>query len=1174
MILGLLAAAAWAQSGSEPSGSEPSAELRVPAGGAWAALAEQPLDARAQLALAAALAYEGRTVEAVGIREAWLDASDPAVALEARAALARWLVGEPPHPALEDLLVDVLRGPALPETPLLRARLAELRAAAKTRTSGMADRSLVGAGVRTALAAGDPSAALAATRAAVATAATPAARALFLDDLASVLVVSAEAQKRAGDISGAIANYAVAVALRPTSLPHVRGLGGLLWQSGHLEGAWSLYQRAFALDRDDPATLSAALAVGVAAGHEDAAWALVVQAGPPGPEVEALRRAFERWRGIRDADAAAQAGDLLRAEAGFRALAEAWPEDARVWRGLAGSLTSLSRHEEARQAWREAARLEPLDPWAVIGEADVLVKLGRPEQARARLAEGLQPDAPAPALLERRRVEGRAAQLEAEQARSGGDPLGAIEAYRRALLAEPGPWVYVGVAFLYLEDGQPERALAFCDDLLARLPDHSGATDARILALDALGRHEEALAALDARNALRAQEDAGSPHAAPRDPALDDQREALVIRAAAARARAAADNGDLAGADDLLATALVASPASHDLLAARADVALRRSDAPRAFELAAAALALAPDDPWSRGLLLAAARADGRSEDALLVFTRLAEAQAASDPDGSEGSESFGPALAEARLDVAIAAARTAQRHGRAPEAELALRGALLHAETPDLSMRLAGAWLDLGRTTEALGLYAAVLREVPDNVDALIGRAGAWEASDRLLLSEEHLEEDFDRLGDARLGLALAGVQTRRGAHAAAARTLARVDALPAPVPPVRDRPRLPALPLPSGREGPAAQEPVAASDLRDTRLPEARATLAADRAARASAGVLFITRGGLPGSAQIGAVGVPVEVTTPALGSVRVRAQVVPLHLYADTGTDDGVAASVGILTPEARRVSASAHVGTSPIGFDGGVYPTWAARLALKLVRSLGLAFETVRAPRTDSRASWASEVYAPTGQRFGRASELTIGASLAWSTPKTNLGISGRTGWVEGIGITPNVLGEGVFWVEQDIDAAPFGAQISASGVAQAYARRDDAFVPGQGAYFSPPLHLAGLVELDGYVRMGPARVCASVGGGPRYLGGEPTAFASAGFGAVGTARLGTGVRLSERLVLSIDGRGQLVSDGWHQLGALALLSWGTPAGPADLRSTATLSAAGLALPSAGDACPAP
>jgi tetratricopeptide (TPR) repeat protein len=1011
VILGLLAAWALAGEGGVPAPGDAPVDA-APVDAAVAALAERPLDPRAQLALAAALSGAGRHQEAAGIREAWLGASDPSVLMDARVALARWLLAEAPRPALEALLVDVLRGSDLHETPALQARLTEVRAlaetrTAETRTTGEADRATVGAGVRAALDAGDVAAAVASTQAAVAIAPTPDARALLLDDLASVLVVSAEARKRAGDIAGAIEDYVVAVALRPDAAPRVRGLAGLLWQSGHLEGAWALYQRAFDLDRDDPATLSAALAVGVAAGHEDEAWALVVLAGPPGPEVEALRRAFERFRGIRDADAAASVGDLTAAEARFRALVETWPEDARIRRGLADALVGLGRLEEARVAWREAARREPLDPWAVLGEANVLVKLGRPAEGRARLAEAFPPDAPEAAVAERRRVEGRAWQIEAEQARAAGDAPGAADAYRAALGSEPDPWVYVGVAFLYLEDGQPERALAFCDAALALAPDHAGAAEARVHALAALGRHDEALAALAARTV--------SP-------------------------------GERANAERLRATLLV---------------------------------------------------------------------------------------------DAALAHARAAE-----------------------------------GRPREAARRYEAVLRDAPDHVGALLGLTGAWIASGRLRLAADRLQAELDRLGDPRLGLALVDVQTRRGAPAAAAAALARVEATAAPAPPPPVGGRLAALPLPSGDALPPAPPPPPAAESHEAGVRRARDALAAERAPRASAGVLAIARGGLPGTSQIAAIGLPVEATSGPLGPVRARVQVVPLHLLGDTGTDDGVAATVGVLTPEARRVSGSVHVGTSPLGFDGGVYPTWSARLALRLVPKLGLAIETTRAPRSDSRASWASEVYAPTGQRYGRASELSIGASLSWSTPTTNLGVSGRTGWVEGIGVRPNGLGEGVFWVEQHVGADPVGVSFSTSGVAQAYARRDDGFLPGEGAYFSPPLHLAGLARLDGHVRVGPARFCAGVGGGPRWLGGEATAFASAGVGAVATARIGAGVRLSRRLSLAVDGRGQLVSDGWRQVGALALLSWGVPAVPGDLRSSATLAAAGLALPAAGDVCPVP
>lgn len=1082
VILGLLTALARAFAGDDSNAVDgAAAAVAVPVDPDWvfsaavAALAEQPLDPRTQLEFATALANDGRHHEAAGLRMAWLGASDPAVAMQARVSLARWLLQEAPQAALQPLLVELLRGPELPETPGLRARLAELGALPKARATGAEERARVGEEVRIALDSGHIPRALGAIRHAVVTAPTPLARALLLDDLASVLVVSAEARKRAGDIPDAVADYVVAVTLRPDAA-RVRGLAGLLWQSGNLEGAWALYQRALDLEPKDSGTLSATLAVGVEAGHAEEAWALVVRAEPPRPELGALRRAFERWRGIREAESAVRAGDFASAEAHFRTLAESWPADARIRRGLADALAGLARHEDARAEWREAARLEPLDPWAVLGEANALVKLGLPADARARLIDAFPPDAPAAAVEERRRVEARTWQTEAEQARASGDPRTALEAYRVALLSEPDPWVYVGIAFLYLDDGQPELALAFCDEAQVRFPEHTGAAEARVHALARLGRYDKALRALDYLEALELM--------------------ALHLATADAATAGAAPNG-----------------VTPDAAAATRAVAYRQ-----------------------------------------LRVTLV--------------------------VQEAITRAREARERGLAREAAEMLATASRHAEDAESMLLVAEAWLEIGRPADARRLCQEVILDAPDHVGALLGLAGARIASGRLRLAENGLYAAFHRLGDPRLGLALAEVQTRRGDPGAAA-TLARVEALPAGVlgpstsglRPFGEAP-LPALPLPSGRATPRAGVPRLAAEAPKTRLPRARLALAAERASRSSAGVLAIARGGLRGFSQLAAIGVPVEITSAPLGSVRVRAQVVPLYLVADTGTDDGMAATIGFLTPEARRVSGNVHIGTSPFGFDGPVYPTWHARLALRAMPRLGLAFETTRAPRSDSRASWAGEVYAPTGERYGRASELSVGASLGWTTDSNGLGIAGRAGWVEAIGVHPNPFGEGLIWAEQRASGARHGATVSASGIAQTYARRDDGFLPGQGAYFSPPLHVAGLVQLDWHVDAGPARVCAGLGGGPRYLGGEATAFAREGFGGVGNARLGAGVRVGRQLTLAVDGRGQIVSDGWRQVGALAVLSWGVPAAQADLRSSATLAAVGLALPSASDACRAP
>jgi hypothetical protein len=97
------------------------------------------------------------------------------------------------------------------------------------------------------------------------------------------------------------------------------------------------------------------------------------------------------------------------------------------------------------------------------------------------------------------------------------------------------------------------------------------------------------------------------------------------------------------------------------------------------------------------------------------------------------------------------------------------------------------------------------------------------------------------------------------------------------------------------------------------------------------------------------------------------------------------------------------------------------------------------------------------------------------------------------------------------------------------------------------------------------------VCAGIGGGPRYQQGGTNAFAGSGTAGIGTAHLGLALRLAARWDLSLDSRGQLGTDGWHQVGALGRLVWGVPTTLPGAPSLSTLAAPGIALPADGQAC---
>lgn len=1193
--------------------------LALWAGPAWAApelprefvqaLAQHPLDPVLQLQLARALeAQPDRREEAMEILRGLIGAGAPAqVVDEARRLLITRLVAEPVHRAWEPLYRVALIGAPPFEAVTLRAHLAAIAGMGRGPSASQphvkagadphaawvaapadaalarawaeasvasgdlegalvplgvvldawpADRVVLGLHTRAAITAGKVDLAILRTRQAVAGAPDAKSRDALLGDLVALEMVAGEQQKAALAQDEALTSYLTALAVRPRSLDVVLGAAGLAWQSEDLEGAWALYNRALVLHPGHVDALLGAVTVGLSVGHDDEALRLIEAVSSRDPRVLTLRASVERANRAKDARAAARAGDAEAAAAAFQALLDSGPPEAEYFHGLADALSSLGHTEEAILAWRQALRLDPGDAWAVVGEANALVSLGRRQEARDRLAAGFPLTAPPGAEDERRRVLGRSWRLDAEAARALGDPVGALEAYRQALSAFPEVWACVGVGGLYLEDGQAQRALDFYDEALRLGPGEDAAVEGRALALEALGRPTEGLAVLDAQIA-----------AMPSD-ASREARERLAPRVAVAQAMGKREAGDLAGAEKLLVDAITHSRASADLYAALSVVTLDQGNVNAAVRDAKAALAEDGSSAWARQVMIAAGRA------CRCTAKLMPALQAAVDAHAGDAALID---LEEARLDAAVQSALADHQAGRVGEAVATLREAEHLARTAQQLTRVGGAWLGISRGREAQAVFQRALALNPDDVDALIGRAGAMAMLSHLAAAVGALSRDFERLGDGRLGLALARLQQQRGQYPAATRTLARVQTpvvLPVPPAPVVTRVLLDAIPLPSGRaftEPPPLPLAVPATlDLEGERDLVSR-ELARQRAPRATAGFGVVTRGGLPGWSGLTAVVTPIDTGPSPAGPIRLDIEVVPVHLDDVDGTDDGVTASLGFATPEALLLGITARAGISPIGFAGGVYPVWSARLVARLAPGLVLGVQTDRAPRADSRASWAGVVYPATGQLYGRVSEIDGRLYTSWTPPRADLGISARGGYVEGIGVTPNPFGEGVIWAGRTFPAGIVDIRAGADGIAIAYAQREDGFLPGEGGYFSPPLFLLGLARVDADLHADSVAVCAGAGVGPRYLAGDSTGFGSSGLALTGTGHVGVGVRLAPRWDLTLDGRGQVGTDGWHQFGGYARLAWGVPTTLPGAPALSTLAAPGLALPGDGQGC---
>lgn len=250
------------------------------------------------------------------------------------------------------------------------------------------------------------------------------------------------------------------------------------------------------------------------------------------------------------------------AEAAYRAAIAADPGYADPWFNMAVLMEKGGRNDEALAAYRKAAAMAPAHAGARLGQGNVAAALGRLEEARAAYDSALALDASSPEALTNMAAVlqelgdfeaaadhcRRALELAPElgQARYNlgialqekGEFEDAMAAYGRVLADEPGHAAAAlniavalqqtgrledaGAAFrrvlhmdpdfakahasfadLRLEQGEPEAALAVCDEFLARRPADTAVLAYRALALGDLGLAGEARALVDLERFLK-----------------------------------------------------------------------------------------------------------------------------------------------------------------------------------------------------------------------------------------------------------------------------------------------------------------------------------------------------------------------------------------------------------------------------------------------------------------------------------------------------------------------------------------------------------------------------------------------------------------------------------------------------------------------------------------------
>lgn len=1104
--------------------------------GAWdqasvfyrAALAKDPGNRDARAALGRALRQIGRLEEAAEL----LGADAPAIRAARLVAAARATADPVDDGLAAEQAFALYPADAVVAERVGAARFAAGQHAAAAEPLGVAlearpgEAALVAAYVPAALAAGRPWSAVEAARRALLTDATPEDRAPLVDALVNALLGAATERIRRGDPEAARLDGLAALAMRPDAPWVQRGTAGILWGLGDAEGARALYLRS--LDRE-PGNLDARVAAANLcfwSDHRDRVAALLAGVPEDRADVRELREQIRRAGLVDAARVVSGMADPAASEQAIRGLLRKAPTEVELVLRLADAVGRQGRHAEALGLLAYARQIAPDDPWPTIAEVNERVAGGDIEGARARL-DALRTDLPPAVALERDRAKARMLRAAADGEREAGRIGAAVLRYAESAALDPNPWTLAGLAGLYVQEREYAAALAVYEQLAARFADDAElsaiAERGRAGVLEALGRRTEALLTLEALAARVPSEEHLRLH------------DEMSLRETIARADDARREGALDEAFEILSELAVDQGESPDVHAALAAVLLDRGDASDAVDEAIRALVRDPGNRWA---LDTALRAAPDCACARRVLPYLAVAVAGGDASAREG-------LARVRTLTAVESADELRNQHRSGEAldTLAEAGALA-GDDAESHMHVARGYAALHRTRLARASLRRVLAIDPRHVEAALELADTYRRALRHGAAEHVLEQSWQNTRDPRVGMELARTRAGRGRFEPALADLAAIDA---------------------GEEAP----PSIAAD-----VATLRAAIAEERIGWVAPGVGVLARSGVTGIQREFATFSPVSARIPvAPWSAVIEA--VPVWVTDGLHQDTGVAFSGGLFSPAERPLAFSTRLGTSPIGFDAGFYPTWNVTLKARPARTLTLGLDSGRVPLLDSLASWAGQRDLRSGEMYGSVSNIWGGASARLSTDAgTELGLLGRAGWVDGLAMERNGRRDAVAWAARRIGSPARSVRLGLEGVLMGNDRQADAFEEGSGAYYSPETFGVALARLDGRWhgegdRLG---ICASIAGGVQHSVGRDSLFFKPGTVFAHNGRVDLRTDLGSRLRLDIELTYLMAGPAWHQETALLRIGYGRAAAePTSASPLTTFAMPGAGLVFTGDPC---
>lgn len=437
---------------------------------------------------------------------------------------------------------------------------------------------------------------------------------------------------------------------------------------------------------------------------------------------ELLRRASaaapasaQRWRealasarffsGLRQAQAALDAGDYGRAQTLAQALEAPRPQDAALaWSVLAESLRQAERWAEAETAYRRLLTATPNDADAQVGLLESLLAQDKTEEGFT-LANQLSAAGVAPARLNQIRaaVEHR----RGERFWAQGDTASAQSAFQTALALRPtDPWIRYDYARFLDAQGQAGAALG----LMAGAEAHGDAESLYAAALfsDQQGRGDQALALLT------------RIPAAARTSEMSLFAQGLETRVAIAQLSEAAASGQAYAAVPALRAYASRADLATSLRGQVAEALYTAGDQGQALAMAQAALIAEPEDDPSayRGFVVVLAKA-GRDVEAASLIRRIS-LEGAQTPAARRSLAELGATLGTERAerlrlagDLAGAFDALSQAYALAPQ-------------DPDLLASLGRLYQSGQMYGPAADVFEAALRLRPNDPGALSGLAEA----------------------------------------------------------------------------------------------------------------------------------------------------------------------------------------------------------------------------------------------------------------------------------------------------------------------------------------------------------------------------------------------------------------------------------------------------------------